>query len=791
MKSTKKILAILSVVALLATGAVTAFAGNVSDDPRPTSAFVDFSKAATNISGTGVQSYKGGSVQAAQAGRTVVAYDEDMQALRIDSGSYSGVHNIKPQIAFADKHVAYNDGNQVVNGYVVALMKLKNPATKPGIGDVAAGPSQHDAEMAGDKNTEGWSSSLPTTTYQGTTDWQLVVWDCTKLLGTEDAWTPAEENKPLEWCGVRLELFQWNAGCTPGTDVFWMKWCGVFSNLEDAYAYAGIPMASEEEEVKKTKPSGAFIDYSLPTPTGILGYVSDGAYKGCHTREYDAAEQAWKMTAYTDNLDNGTVNQAQYGQRAYTLSAKFTSPFQYVEGKYLYVGVMVKLGDTALTAFTPTVKGYIGTTWVNGTLVKGYENTTDWQLLIFKWNKTDATMASTAAYWNYMFISLNGEASTTLETYYHIKWAGVFDSVPAIYTYADMEIPVGADLGTTAGAFANFEGNNPIAVNGQTVSNQNSSPALVPDDGTVGGVTVLPANTTQGNKVTMSVAYTNGHANGRKNVATCPVFAAYVKPNTVNGNYQFEVYATTNGAQKTTTTPKAYDTTKDGWQLIWWDSNTDAWTATQTGAAEGTNPITSVNSGAQYHTVYMYLKHGALATDENDGVVVKWAGVFASVADAQAQAAIDDAVAANKAHMDALAEKEAAKAADKAAADPVKAAINALTVSPAAGADIKALRAQYAALTDTQKMLVGNSVLAAAEDQYNGYLPAQKNGAQLRSDNGGMRFGATVKAQDVNALDGWTLDGLGFVFCKKSAWDRLGNGAALERRQCGIGTHSG
>ena len=416
MKKGKKLLAVVSALAILTVCMVSSLAmplvGSAGEVATP-KVFVDFSTQAYQTNAN----YSVGPY----GSNTNLAYSSTEQALELTIKETSTKVALAFSVNFASGGtMRANIDAQPVMAYLVKVEG--STTTKYQIGghgksSAVIGPKHGGvANFDNNKNADGY---------------QLIVWDTSAQA--EDPFPAAD----TVWFETRAFLKDTSVAPVAG-DKAYVKWAGAFASVKDAYAYAGLTMPADTNFK-----SNAYVDYSTSAITGVDGYVSDSGLNTVYTRTYDETEQAMRLHAVDGITMDGNT---------YRLLPKLTTPYQTVQGKYAYVGVMVKLEDASYANYTPSVKGvFTGTAAGNdktlpaSEIVKGYDATTDWQLIIARFNVNHAYMtdgASTKAQWKYLFMYFTGDSTAPAAAKsVWIKWAGVFKSEDDIYAHAGMQKP--------------------------------------------------------------------------------------------------------------------------------------------------------------------------------------------------------------------------------------------------------------------------------------------------------------------------------------------------------------
>ncbi len=343
-----------------------------------------------------------GGAQAA-TDNTKVEYDMAERALKVSPIDGNRVGACSVQLKYSPKVPVGDTDNKVY----AALVKVGDPDAIPGR---FLGGTEND-QASGTFTVGG------TWNYNGTTDWQLIV--CDERNSTSSGYK-SEEGKTANLFVIQLQLL--DQSMAPENELpVWVKWHGIFSSVEDAYKYAGLEMPPPSTDVP---PSPFFYNYSqkmVPGSARLDGDKYNTSYK------YDKQEKALKVFPTDYSMPSPC-------RVVFNCNEKVS-----VEDYPVYAAY-VKIPDKTLK-----LSGCIAGTDSNGKYssmflsylpTKGYAQTTEYQLLLFDGtNYAEVNDAFTGMWKGALFDFL--VAGTKLEEGQgiHIKWAGAFSSVQAVYDY--------------------------------------------------------------------------------------------------------------------------------------------------------------------------------------------------------------------------------------------------------------------------------------------------------------------------------------------------------------------
>lgn len=413
--------------------------------------------------------------------------------------------------------------------------------------------------------------------YNRTGTWEILMYDGTNSgkAGYEGLWD-----------SIIVRLMS-DAETPNENDYTWIEWIGVFASVDDVYAY-DPDMA----------PTPFFYDFSNETDGKTL--INDGRIvnDAGTTVAYDTDESAVKVTSTGTNANrfripagNSAVKVSDYPVMA--MMVKFT--VDNVKFGGIAAGCNHGLGGSIYGS------GYVATDiYKNG----GY------QLVVFDGTDFNTKYSGT---WNAMLVALaaNGTQTTT-DLACWIKWVGVFDSTDSAYAYADTPSAFYYDF-SDEGDTNGFINSKRVVAESNTFVQYNSDEAALE---------VLPTN--NGTACNHRVALWTSDGT-KTSVSDYPVMAIMIKPKNADkafggiaaGTKRSSSGVFASGFQKTNV---AFD---DGWQIILYDGSANA----------------PENYSGLWSAMLLNLTNDNVATDEQDGWYIKWAGVFKSAADAKTFAA--------------------------------------------------------------------------------------------------------------------------------------------------------
>ena len=350
-------------------------------------------------------------------------YDKELGAVKITAPKDINT-NVGSMIFFPGDAEATMDDYP----FFAALVKLNKDYTKamaPSVGLFAA-------ERGG-----SWRAGLiGLTTYNESEDWQLLIFRGSQ---TNPQFTG-------NWNGAMINLINDGETVTAGDTVGWVKWGGAFKTLADVYAYAGMDPDGVEA------PSDIFWKFTTEDA------VKDVEALGDTNISYDIGYGAMKIEA-TDKDSSGFVDVTP---GRITLGSKKPIAGNYKTSDYPYLAFRVRIdkrdleGGGVYVRSTGTVeKKNKGTITSADQMVAtvDYQDMTNWQTLIFKWD--DDTMLKFFFDGDWQQIQYNAFSSmigSALEgDAVWMRWAGAFKSLEDIEAYVaatkDKEVGDTADGG--------------------------------------------------------------------------------------------------------------------------------------------------------------------------------------------------------------------------------------------------------------------------------------------------------------------------------------------------------
>lgn len=383
----KKLLAILCVIALVATCCAVSFTAFANETATTSPALYNFTTKAETDKWVGLRILEFN-------GNTKFEYDADQQALKVSPKDLTAKKACQFTMGMANKTTNVAD-------YPVIALKVKANNRNRNTCGIWPG-----TKNSGQSSI--YSSGDVCTSYNRTGTWELIIYD-----GTNSD----RAGYKGQWDSIIVRLMGDN-DVPNDTDYTWIQWAGVFKSVEEVYAYD-----------TSMGPSPFFYDFTDKTDAEKL--IADGRLvnDAGTTIAYDTNEGAAKITSTGTNANRFRIPTG--GNKAATVA------------KYPVMAMKVKFSNPALNFGGMAAgcdHGQGGSIYGTGYVAADIAETGDWQLIVF-----DGSSINNAKYggtWNTILgaLAANGTVPSAKDCMW-IQWAGVFQTVEEACAYGETESP--------------------------------------------------------------------------------------------------------------------------------------------------------------------------------------------------------------------------------------------------------------------------------------------------------------------------------------------------------------